>query len=253
MAAHYGSGRVNAARAVAAALPAISVADVSLPEVVPGATATATLTFHLTAPAVRDVTVHYATADDSAIAGTHYTAASGDVTFPSGSDTQTVALTINGSILTQPDLVFFVNLSAPTDATLARTRAIVVITARDSDGDGMADYWEIAHGFNPNDPSDGPLDRDGDGQSNAAEFFAGTNPDNPNDRLRITAIAKIANGFRLRFPSVLGRTYQVEESATLVSPTWSPLLEIPGTGSELQVDAVAPGGRQHFYRVRVIR
>ena len=33
----------------------------------------------------------------------------------------------------------------------------------DSDGDGMPDAFEIAHGFNPNDPTDAAQDADGDG------------------------------------------------------------------------------------------
>lgn len=46
----------------------------------------------------------------------------------------------------------------------------------DSDGDGMPDAWELAHGFNPNDASDGALDADGDGYTNVEEYLNGTNP-----------------------------------------------------------------------------
>ncbi len=52
-------------------------------------------------------------------------------------------------------------------------RAFVFI---DSDGDGMDDSWEIANGFNPNDPADAATDADGDGISNLAEYLLGTNP-----------------------------------------------------------------------------
>jgi len=34
----------------------------------------------------------------------------------------------------------------------------------DRDGDRVPDDWEIAHGLNPDDPSDAALDEDGDGR-----------------------------------------------------------------------------------------
>lgn len=48
----------------------------------------------------------------------------------------------------------------------------------DSDGDGMPNYWEIANGFNPNDPADGAItaDADNDDLSNLLEYRLGTNP-----------------------------------------------------------------------------
>ena len=49
----------------------------------------------------------------------------------------------------------------------------------DSDNDGMPDAWEIAHGLNPNDPSDADQDRDGDGLTNLQEYQLGTDPNNP--------------------------------------------------------------------------
>ncbi len=42
----------------------------------------------------------------------------------------------------------------------------------DSDHDGMPDAWEIAHGLNPKDPSDGPK-LNGDGYSNLEHFLNG--------------------------------------------------------------------------------
>ena len=45
----------------------------------------------------------------------------------------------------------------------------------DSDGDGMHDSWEIAHGLNVNAP-DGNADNDGDGSSNYAEYLVGADP-----------------------------------------------------------------------------
>ena len=46
----------------------------------------------------------------------------------------------------------------------------------DADGDGMPDAWEVRHGFDPADPSDGPADADGDGYTNVEEFLNGTDP-----------------------------------------------------------------------------
>jgi len=48
-------------------------------------------------------------------------------------------------------------------------------SAVDLDGDGLPDSWELAHGLNPNDPTDAALDPDNDGLNNLNEYRYGTN------------------------------------------------------------------------------
>ncbi len=46
----------------------------------------------------------------------------------------------------------------------------------DSDGDGIPDQWEVAHGLNPHNPADANADPDGDGLTNLQEYQLGTDP-----------------------------------------------------------------------------
>lgn len=46
----------------------------------------------------------------------------------------------------------------------------------DGDHDGMPDTWERAHGLDPANPTDGPLDADSDGYTNLEEYLNNSNP-----------------------------------------------------------------------------
>lgn len=102
-------------------VPAISVSDASVTEGDAGTTAV-TFTVSLDQAGFSPVTVHYATADGTAASGSDYQAASGDLTFTAGQTQKTVTVLINGDTLNEADETFFVNLSAPTNATLVRSQ-----------------------------------------------------------------------------------------------------------------------------------
>jgi len=69
-------------------------------------------------------------------------------------------------------------------------------THADTDGDGAADGWELAQGFDPLDPADGALDADSDGLSNAGEYAYGSDPhDSDTDRDFWMDGAEVAGGF----------------------------------------------------------
>jgi hypothetical protein len=75
--------------------------------------------------------------NDSATAGSDYTATSGTITFTSGGTlTRTISVVIFGDTTDEEDERFFINLSNVTGATLVRTQAIGTI--RDNDGDNDA-------------------------------------------------------------------------------------------------------------------
>jgi VCBS repeat-containing protein len=100
-------------------LPQISINDVSVAEGNSG-TKLATFTVSLSNPSSASITVKYATADGTATAGSDYVSASGTLTFAAGTTSQTVSVTINGDTAVEANEMFNVNLSAPTNSTIAR-------------------------------------------------------------------------------------------------------------------------------------
>ena len=106
-----------------ATLPQVSIADTSVISSASGTT-TATFTVSLSAPTSQPVTVVYATADGSALAGTDYTAvAATTLTFTPGQVSRTIAITVDTEPAGGFVKTFTVNLSSPTGATIAGGQA----------------------------------------------------------------------------------------------------------------------------------
>jgi len=123
----------------------------------------------------------------------------------------------------------------------------------DADQDGISDQWEQLHGLNPASAADATVDSDGDGGKNRDEFAAGTDPRDPGSRLFVREGALDATGWAMSFPTVRGRSYIVERSATLAPGSWIAIETILGNGAEqIFSDPNASGPRQ-FYRLRVSR
>jgi len=76
-------------------------------------------TVTLSAASASTVTVNYATADGTATAGSDYLATSGTLTFNPGVTTQPITVSVIGDTTVEPNETFFVNLSSPSNATIA--------------------------------------------------------------------------------------------------------------------------------------
>lgn len=78
-------------------------------------------------------TVNYATADNTATAGSDYTAKSGTLTFVDGVSTQTVSVTTLQDSIAESNETFYVNLSAPSGgATISDAQGVGTIIDDDS-------------------------------------------------------------------------------------------------------------------------
>ncbi len=112
-------------------LPTLAVDDVTVTEGNSG-TVDAVFTVTLSPVSGRTVTVNRATGNSTAVAPGDYTAlSSAALTFPAGTTTQQVTVQVNGDVQDEPDEVFFVNLSAAPNATIADAQGRGTITDDD--------------------------------------------------------------------------------------------------------------------------
>ncbi len=115
----------------ATAWPKVSVNDL---KVVEGNTTTvnATFTVKLSAPSSQTVTVKYATANGTALSTSDYTArALTTLTFTPGQTTKTVAVTVKGDTVQEPNENFYLKLSAATNATILDNSGTCTINDND--------------------------------------------------------------------------------------------------------------------------
>jgi hypothetical protein len=90
-----------------------------------------TFTVTLSEPSTQTVTVDFATADGTAVAGSDYQATSGTLTFSPGQTAQTITVLVNGDALNEPDETVLVNLTAATHAAIAGSQGVGLIVNDD--------------------------------------------------------------------------------------------------------------------------
>lgn len=115
-------------------------------------------------------------------------------------------------------------------------KSALIITADDSDGDGIPDKWELQFNLNPKNPVDAKDDADTDGFTNLEEYQAGTDPLNPKSRptyakkLYTVEVVSVPLGLRLKHFGNAGEN-------------------IPVKNWDIQIETLRKNGRvqkQHF-------
>ena len=110
--------------------PSVSV---SSPSVVEGNSGSRSLVFTLTLsrPSELRTRVRYQTADGTALAGSDYTARSGEISFDAGVTSKTVAVAVAGDTIVEPTETMFLDLHTPTSLTIAVPRGTGTIVTDD--------------------------------------------------------------------------------------------------------------------------
>jgi hypothetical protein len=103
----------------------LSITDAT---VIEGQNPNVVVTVNLSAASSQTVTVNYATANGTAIAGSDYTTATGTLLFAPGNTSQTITVPIIDNNISEVDETFTVNLSSPVNATISDSQGIVTVS-----------------------------------------------------------------------------------------------------------------------------
>ena len=116
-----------------AALPSLSINDVSAVEGTATSNKPFIFTVTLSSASASPVMVSYTTADGTAtVADNDYLATSGILTFAAGQTSQTITVPVVSDSKVESDETFFVNLSSPTNATISDAQGMATIKNDDS-------------------------------------------------------------------------------------------------------------------------
>jgi hypothetical protein len=89
-------------------------------------------TVNLSAASVQTVTVQYATANNSAAAGSDYVSTSGTLTFTPGQTSRTITVNVTGDLNVESNETFFVNLSNAVNATIVDGQGLATLVNDDA-------------------------------------------------------------------------------------------------------------------------
>lgn len=157
--------------------PSITINDVAVREGSSGAV-TADFTVQLSSPSSQVVTVDYATADGTAIAGTDYVMQAGTVSFAAGETSRTISVAVQGDTQFELDEMFFVNFRGSANGIIVRNQGQATILNDDTENSlpqvllvEPANHAVLPSGT---DIRLTALASDSDGQVAQVEFYAGS-------------------------------------------------------------------------------
>ncbi len=179
---------------------------------------------------------------------------SAETSVGSGTAAVAVRLPVNG-LAPGTTYHYRVTITSAAGTVVGADAAFTTAAFVDSDGDGLPDDYETAHGFDPHNAADALADTDGDGQSNLAEYVAGTDPASAADSFRVLGVSAAGANVTVQFTTVFGKHYVIERTPSLSAPAWTAVSAIlNGNGTPISVtdtNAQAPGSGPFFYRARV--
>jgi len=125
---------------------------------------------------------------------------------------------------------------------------------RDTDGDGLPDWWKWIHFQNILEDAEGDFDLDG--MNNRAEYLSGTNPADPLSALQIRPMdAPFLPA--LRWDTVPGKAYRIEFTYDSLNdePVFNPILDVivaTNATTEVELPDGLIGPPHMFLRIRLV-
>ncbi len=200
------------------------------------------------------VSVDFATADGTAIAGMDYTARTGTLNWADGDVApKTISIPLFNPLAIAGPKTLSVTLSNPAYGALGAT-TVNALTLTET----PFNAWAFTHfGSSANTPGIGGVadDPDGDGQDNQSEFAAGTVPNDATSVFRIANVTRVADGLSVSvsWSSVAGGKYQVQTTPSLQNANWQDVgAPVTATAASASISLpISPFETLRFYRVRL--